>query len=74
MKRNILILLVLFLNISLLAANEIDSLLRVLDTTIEHRPFYEQKREHRIDSLKIELGKIADLDQRYSSYYKFLRE
>lgn len=74
MKRNILILLVLLGNLSLLTANEIDSLLRVLDTTIEHRPFYEQKREHRIDSLKIELGKIADLDQRYSSYYKLLRE
>ena len=53
MKRNILILLVLLGNLSLLTANEIDSLLRVLDTTIEHRPFYEQKREHRIDSLKI---------------------
>lgn len=62
------------MNISVFAANEIDSLLKVLDVTIKQRPFYEQKREFRIDSLKLELNKIADLDQRFNFYHKLLRE
>lgn len=74
MKKNILLLFFLFLNVSLFASTEIDSLLKVLDATIKQRPYYEQRRELRIDSLKMELNKIADMDQRFHFYQKLLRE
>ncbi|MBF0577606.1 DUF6377 domain-containing protein [Dysgonomonas sp. GY617] len=74
MRKNILLAFFLLLNICGFASNEIDSLLKVLDATIKERPKYEQKRELRIDSLNIELKKIANLDERFNLYQKLLRE
>lgn len=74
MKKNILLTFFLLLNVCGFASTEIDSLLKVLDATIKERPKYEQKRELRIDSLNIELKKIANLDERFNLYQKLLRE
>lgn len=74
MKKNILLTFFLLLNVCGFASTEIDSLLKVLDATIKERPKYEQKRELRIDSLNIELKKIANPDERFNLYQKLLRE
>ncbi|GAB6013190.1 DUF6377 domain-containing protein [Viscerimonas tarda] len=51
-----------------------DSLLLVLDKTLQAKPLYAEKKEHRIDSLKTLLNVENDLEQRYHIYQKLYKE
>lgn len=51
-----------------------DSLLKVLDRTIKERPLLKKKKEQKIDSLKLPLSKVSNLDQRYNIYTTIFEE
>ncbi|MFV0332201.1 MAG: DUF6377 domain-containing protein [Dysgonomonas sp.] len=68
--------LTIFLIINLLTVNcaSLDSLLMALDNAIKERPQYAQKREFRIDSLKIRLNQSTDLELQYHIFQKLFKE
>ncbi|WP_165020210.1 DUF6377 domain-containing protein [Dysgonomonas sp. ZJ279] len=75
MKKKLLTLLLLFSTLSSFGTNvQLDSLLNVLDITIKERPEYSKIKELRIDSLKTQLTKITDLEQRYIIYQNLFSE
>jgi hypothetical protein len=51
-----------------------DSLLLVLDKTIKEKSLYAEKKERRIDSLKLWMNSEADMEQRYHIYQKLYEE
>lgn len=73
MKKILIFLFLTTINVSLLAYNEVDSLLKVLDNTIKERFEYGKKREFRIDSLKSQL-KTVDANQRYQTFQMLFKE
>lgn len=74
MKKHLSILFLLFFPLFMFARNEVDSLLKVLDNTIKEHRIYEQKKELRIDSLKLKLNSMTDIDERYHLSHKLFRE
>lgn len=74
MKTPLFALCTVMLSTSLFASNHVDSLLRVLDATIQERPYYGKRKEQRIDSIKACLDKTADLEQRYQIYQNLFKE
>lgn len=52
----------------------IDSLLKVLDSTIKEKPFFEKRKQHKIDSLKSHLLDQLTLKERYKVYNDIFEE
>lgn len=57
-----------------LNANEVDSLLKVLDQVIADRPTYNIRKQNRLDSLKNLLITTNDLEQRFQIHQKLFKE
>lgn len=74
MKHFTFLLFFLFAGVAACGAGEVDSLLNVLDKVIENRPFYDSKRQLKIDSLKNELKKAPSDGERYSVCRKLFGE
>lgn len=55
-------------------SSQLDSLLNVLDHTIKNKPHYSKVKELRIDSLKLEINKTSDLDQKFKTYNRLFKE
>ncbi|NMA73737.1 MAG: hypothetical protein GX963_06155 [Bacteroidales bacterium] len=67
MKNKIILLLLAFFPIFMVASNsQIDSLLLVLDSTIENRDFYHKRKEQKIDSLKYLLLNVSNMEEQYT--------
>lgn len=56
------------------AQNDTDSILFILDAAIEQRPYYANKKNHRLDSLNGRLTGISDIYQRFYVYNQLLLE
>lgn len=65
MKRNFIILACVFFSFPLFAKSEMDSLLRVLDKTIENYQSYANMKERKLDQLKSLLRYTSSDNQRY---------
>lgn len=65
MKRNLLFLICIFLCIPLLAGSEMDSLLRVLDKTVDNFQIYSNIKEAKINKLKDLLKYTTSYNQKY---------
>jgi hypothetical protein len=65
MKRNLLILICIFLCIPLFAGSEMDSLLRVLDKTVDNFQIYSNMKEAKINKLKDLLKYTTSYSQKY---------
>lgn len=74
MKKIQLSIFFLSLNIASFAFNKVDSVLNVLDITIKERFTYSQKKESRIDSLKIQLSHASDYERKYEIYQDLFGE
>lgn len=74
MKKIQLSIFFLSLNIISFASNKVDSVLNVLDVTIKERFAYSQKKELRIDSLKIQLNYASDYERKYEIYQDLFGE
>lgn len=61
-------------SMSTLSANEIDSLLTVLDKTIAERPLYISKKESKIKELKSRLDNRKSLDDEYAINERIISE
>lgn len=70
MKKGLVILLFFVVSLSASAAEGLDSLLNVLDKTVELRPEYSDQKEITIASLKLQLSSAAVDMQRYTIYGK----
>lgn len=56
------------------AGHQTDSLLKVLDVTVKERFKYSRKRELRMDSLRMRLGRVADEEQHFHIYQRLFSE
>lgn len=65
MKRNLLILLCIFLSLPLFAESEMDSLLQVLDKTVDNFQIYSNMKEAKINKLKDLLKYTTSDNQKY---------
>ncbi|HJV77217.1 MAG TPA: DUF6377 domain-containing protein [Paludibacter sp.] len=65
MKRNFVILACIFFSLPLFARSEIDSLLKVLDKTIENYQLYSNQKERKLDQMKNLLKYTSSENQRY---------
>ena len=65
MKRNIILILIYIISIRLYAGNEMDSLLKVLDKTVENYQHYTQLKEERMNKLKESLRIVVLQNQKY---------
>src|ERR1035437_2175932 len=65
MKRNFIILACVFFSFPLFAKSEMDSLLRVLDKTIENYQSYANLKERKLDQMKSLLRYTSSDNQRY---------
>lgn len=65
MKRNFIILVCVFFSFPLFAKSEMDSLLRVLDKTIENYQSYANLKERKLDQMKSLLRYTSSDNQRY---------
>lgn len=76
MRARILIILILFLYsfTSIKASNQIDSLLLVLDKTIQEKSHFSKIKESRIDSLKFEEKNSPDPESGFKIYRQLFRE
>jgi tetratricopeptide (TPR) repeat protein len=76
MHRSIFLIFLLFQGITVFATHkkQSDSLLLVLDKTIKEKSLYAEKKECRIDSLKILLNEEATLEERFHIYQKLYTE
>ncbi|MDR1343713.1 MAG: hypothetical protein LBK18_10745, partial [Prevotellaceae bacterium] len=75
MRRSVfLIFLLLQVAAAFAAHRQRDTLLLALDRTIKEKSSYAEKRERRIDSLKILLNEEACLEQRFRIYQKLYKE
>ncbi|MEI8271705.1 MAG: DUF6377 domain-containing protein [Paludibacter sp.] len=65
MKKNKILLFLTFLPVFLSAQNDMDSLLKVLDKTVENYQHYSQIKEERIDKMKESLRIVVSEPQKY---------
>jgi len=65
MKKNIILLFLAFLPVFLSAQNDMDSLLKVLDKTVENYQHFSQIKEERIDKMKESLRIVVSEPQKY---------
>lgn len=74
MKKTLSIFYFLFICCSIFATNEIDSLLQVLDRTIEKTPYFIAQKEKRISQLKQSLQYAKHLKEKYEINNKLFDE
>jgi len=65
---------ILLVQIFSVEAMNVDSLLAVLDNTIDKRQYYSNKRESKIDSLKNQVTITTDLDVKFMIYQELFKE
>lgn len=70
MRKTFAILLLMMVSLSAFSESRLDSLLKVLDKTVEYRPEYSDQKEIAIASLKQQLSSAAVDKQRYTIYGK----
>ena len=75
MYKTLFLFIVLFQELAVFAAHQrSDSLLFVLDKTIQEKSIYAEKRERRIDSLQTLLNVEADLERRHEIYQRLYEQ
>lgn len=74
MKNTLVTILIFFIVLPIYSKSKVDSVLTILNREIENRDFYYQKKESRLNSYKLQLRKIDDLNVKYEISNKLFEE